>query len=119
MAKLSEEDAEEIRRLFFSKTENNTQKQIAYTYGISQSEVSLIVLGERWTRVQSKRDSDRVDHQIRGEMCSFSKLTESDIREIRNKYGSGSTQTDLSKEYGVSQAHISSIVLRKSWKHVS
>ena len=55
----------------------------------------------------------------RGEKNSHAKLTEADIREIREDYASGKvSQSKLAEEYEVTQATISSIVLRKSWRHV-
>jgi hypothetical protein len=48
----------------------------------------------------------------------LSPLTEDDVREIRHRRTNGEKQVDLAKEFGVSQASISRIVLRKTWKDV-
>ena len=47
------------------------------------------------------------------------KLTESDVREIRRRYGEGETQVSLGSHYGLDNAHISRIVRRKAWAHVN
>ena len=55
----------------------------------------------------------------KGEDCSWSKLDEKQISEIREKYKTGGyTYKSLAKEYGVSKANIQQIVTRKTWKHV-
>ena len=55
----------------------------------------------------------------KGERITLSKLTELDIKEIRALYKSGIVQVDLAKRYKVTQTTISSILLRKTWKHVT
>ena len=48
-----------------------------------------------------------------------SKLTDTQVVEIRSRYESGGIkQSELSIEYGVAQSLISLIVRRKAWKHV-
>lgn len=49
-----------------------------------------------------------------------SELTDDIVREIRNLYSSGElNQPKLAKKFGVHQTCISSIVLNKTWKHVT
>lgn len=46
----------------------------------------------------------------------MAKLTEEQVAEIRRRYTAGGvTQYELAPEYGVSQAHLSKIVRKKSW----
>jgi hypothetical protein len=55
----------------------------------------------------------------RGEACWRASLTESQVQEIRLRYSTGGIrQIDLADEFGVNQATISQVVLRKVWKHV-
>jgi len=55
----------------------------------------------------------------RGERNGFSRLTETDITEIRLRYSLGrATQTTLAAEYGVSQSHIWRILHSQAWKHI-
>lgn len=56
--------------------------------------------------------------QAYGERHWKSKLTESDIIEIRELRVQGMTQIAISRRYGVSQANISRILLGKNWSHV-
>ena len=62
--------------------------------------------------------ADKTMHGTRrfGEDHCIAKLTERDVREIRQ---SAMTQTALAAKYGVHQATISCIVLRKTWQHVT
>jgi len=53
-----------------------------------------------------------------GEDSPSAKLSEEDVLAIRREYANGCLQDDLAKQYGVTQAHISSIVLRKAWRHI-
>ena len=55
----------------------------------------------------------------RGETHGCHKLTIGQVRAIRNRYATGGiSQTDLAREYSVSQVNIGLIVNRKHWTHV-
>lgn len=70
----------------------------------------------RGDQTAARRHPERVP---RGERQWCAKLTESEVREIRMLYNSGSySQYQLADIYGVYQGRISSITRRKSWKHV-
>ena len=57
--------------------------------------------------------------KAKGEKQHLSKLTETQVREIRKKYANGGiTQPQLALEYGVSQHSVWGIILRKSWSHI-
>lgn len=56
---------------------------------------------------------------VRGEKHPDARLTEEDVLEIRELYGTGDYyQREIGKMFGVSARHISSIVTRKKWKHI-
>lgn len=55
---------------------------------------------------------------LRGVANGSAKLTEEQVKDIRQRYASGERQTALALEYQVKQAHISSIIHRKCWKHI-
>lgn len=56
--------------------------------------------------------------KIRGEDNYFTKLTEKDVRLIREMHSCGTTQTEIAKKTGFQLANIHCIVRRKSWKHI-
>jgi hypothetical protein len=53
-----------------------------------------------------------------GEDNPRAKFTADQVLEIRRLYGTGVTQVELGQRFGVAQAHISQIVLRKIWTSV-
>jgi len=57
-------------------------------------------------------------HAVKGEAHHSAKLTEDDVRAIRRLHAEGLTNQAIATQYGVSQVSVSSIVLRKHWKHV-
>lgn len=60
------------------------------------------------------------ERRPRGELHTSSKLTESQVIEIRSRYAAGgSTHRSLGEEYGLNHINIGQIVNRKSWKHVT
>lgn len=74
----------------------------------------------RWdTVLENARDRQRHGTQCRGESYSKSKLTESDIVNIREEYFSGNvTAEDIATKRKVTAALIQNIVRGKTWKHV-
>lgn len=55
----------------------------------------------------------------RGERHGHAKLTGDQVRKIRRRYAEGARYTDLAREYGVSDGTLSSILRRKTWRHVA
>jgi len=70
----------------------------------------------RWDTVRANTD-DKLRHRTvpRGSLAACSKLTESDVLTIRRD---GRSRKSIAKDYGVTPEAISSIVLRKTWRHV-
>ena len=56
--------------------------------------------------------------RARGENHGNSKLTDGDVREIRRRASIGETHPSIAKDFPIERGPISSIVRRKSWKHV-
>ncbi len=64
-------------------------------------------------------DRDNKGRQAKGTSCHTSKLSESDVIEIRQRYISITpNKTQLAKEYNVSQTTIDFLVRRITWKHI-
>lgn len=56
---------------------------------------------------------------VRGTSHPLAKLTDEDVRSIRDEYASGGvSQRALASKYFVNQALVSRIILRKSWPHI-
>lgn len=59
---------------------------------------------------ENNKDRHRKGRTLRGLDLPQTKLTDEQIREIRNKYDAGKSQYDLALEYGIGQPHVSRIV---------
>lgn len=71
------------------------------------------------TPLENSRDKFEHGTVLRGEQIGISKLTPEKVIEIRRLYASGQySQQTLADMFGVWQTVVSSIVLRKTWKHV-
>lgn len=71
------------------------------------------------TRIDNNMDCKMKGRRpiFKGEDNGRSKLNKNQINDIRSRYNIGNiTQSQLSKEYGVAQPQISSIILGKSWR---
>jgi hypothetical protein len=63
---------------------------------------------------------DSVRPILRGEEQPTHKLTDDDVRSIRQTYATGEwTQKELAAEYNVWQSCISKVLLGQTWRHVS
>lgn len=78
----------------------------------------------RHTKPESRTSGDRNGRRLHperypsGEKHHSTKLTEQDIRDIRQRHAHGEMQAALAREYGISRASLNNIVLRKTWKHI-
>jgi hypothetical protein len=79
------------------------------------SEKASVSLRRAWAR---RKANGTVHEPLRGESQPTAKLTESKVREIREKGAAGRTRTSLAEECGVSRALIRMIIVRKRWAHV-
>lgn len=70
------------------------------------------------TYADNMRDMRRRGRQSKGESRPKAKLTETDVRIIRRRVGSGELQLDLADEFGVSKTTISNVTNRVSWRHI-
>ena len=79
-------------------------------------EPSHLFLG---TRADNNADRDRKGRHVAlsGEASSSTKLTERDVREIR-MLASNKSQTELARQFHVTQGAIWRIVHRRTWRHI-
>ena len=74
------------------------------------------------TQADNMRDCENKGRGVHcvmsGEKHGRSKLTAAQVVEIRAKYANGATQSDLAKEFGVSQQTISVIVRGHNWTKI-
>lgn len=71
------------------------------------------------SHLDNMRDAVARGRNVRGERQPQSKLTETQVLEIRSIYSEGGvTQQQLAQKYGVIQQAIQLVVARKGWKHI-
>lgn len=71
---------------------------------------------EYGTHIQNAADLKRNGKQLQGEQCPGARLTEQDVREIRE---SAEPRNVLALRFGVSAGYISNICARRKWAHVA
>lgn len=64
-------------------------------------------------------DRDAKGRQARGERQGLSKLTELDVRRMREMRAQGTLIRDLSAEFRITPPNVSYICNRRTWKHVA
>ena len=76
---------------------------------------------DHYLRIRSRlnpRPKPPLRGRARGERGGNAKLTEADVRAIRDARARGESQATLSKRYGVGQTTVSAIVRGRIWRHV-
>ena len=73
----------------------------------------------RGTHMENMDDQLRDGTRNRGERAGCAKLTEDDVREIRELLALRVPQTSIAARFGVRQMAISDINCRKTWTHVT
>lgn len=63
-------------------------------------------------------DQEQNNKILKGEQHGMSRLTETQIIDIRNRYANGEKASKLAKEFGVLRTHITDIKSGRVWKHV-
>lgn len=59
-----------------------------------------------------------ISGKAKGEKCGRSKLTETQVLEIRKLYSTGVEQSEICRQFSIAQASVSLIVNRINWKHI-
>ncbi len=84
---------------------------IAHEYGVAPDTIRNIMRGIAWRRVTGGPVG-------RKRVSTGSILAESEITEIHRMASTGMTQSDIAREFGVTQCTISCILRGKTWKHI-
>lgn len=70
------------------------------------------------TPADNMRDKVERGRSAKGEQHNMCKLTEANVREIREMAASGQTQSAIAERFGVMQPQISRIVTGRRWGHL-
>lgn len=89
--------------------------ELAKEYGVSDNTIHKLRKGVERPKL-ARRGENPVPPHFVGAEVGTSKLTNEQVEDIRSR--TGVSQTQLAKEFGVSQALISKIKLGGAWKHL-
>lgn len=116
-AALTNDEAKEMRHKYAG---GDTVKELSDEYSVSMGVVSRVINGVTYTDAGGPTDTDTHERMARrGEDANTSKLTESDVREIRRVYDEEDvTMKEVGERFGTTATNVCDIVNRDSWKHV-
>ncbi|MDE2096668.1 MAG: HNH endonuclease [Patescibacteria group bacterium] len=111
--------AEQVQSIHERRARGERLRSLASEFGLSETHVSEIARGRTWEKVD-RPDIESVQRwaTAQGERLPQSKLTESQVREIRDRAANGESQARIARDYGVNQQAVFKIVHRQNWKHV-
>ena len=71
------------------------------------------------TALDNNRDREAKGRRnVKGERNPIAKLTESQVREIRQRAAAGENQSQIGADYGVTNLTVNAIHRRRNWKHI-
>ena len=112
--KFSEADVLDIRQQAHTRI---SLTELTGKYGTSRAHISRIISGQAWPHVGGPIVP--TSGLAVGERAGMSKLTSTQVVQIRNQYAAGGiTQKDLASEHGVSVSTIRKVTNRSSWAHI-
>lgn len=120
-SKLIFEQVRQIRTLYAAG--GVTEQQLADQYKVSRRAIGEIIKGQNWRHAILEGEPVSLSDPRRRAKPGIShpnaKLTEDQVRQIRQRYAAGNVTYDqLSEEFGVSPETIRFIVVRRTWMHL-
>jgi hypothetical protein len=115
MAKLRDRDVLAIRRL---ANDGTRRVAIADLFGVTPTNVSSIIRRETWQHLPPEPGVATVGVGGIGEDHHSARLTEQDVRTVRDHVANGGTQAEAARRFGISRGSVSKIIHRRTWKHV-
>lgn len=93
--------------------------ELATTYRLDLQHTYRILRQELWSQVGGPIlvDAHRL-HTPRGERNASARLTDDQVRVIRQRHADGQTGTEIARSYGVSSTTVYNIVRRRKWQHI-
>lgn len=91
-------------------------EELSKIYGTAPGNIRDAITGKTWGHLPGEKKL-KTKNRALGEKMGRSKLTESQIHEIRSSYPSKSGP-ELANEFKIGHAMIYNIIKRKNWKHI-
>lgn len=96
--------------------------QLSKQYGVTPDTIIRIVTRKSWRHVEfdkrKLRPMDKPVYSTFGTNHPKSKLTEENVREIRQLFKNGIRQIDIARQFGVCNGTIMRVVMKTTWRHV-
>lgn len=108
---------EKVAALRAAYADGASPAQLAHQYDIAVSMSLRIATGRAWVHLPGVAARTHLEATPRGERHPDARLTEDDVRSIRQRASEG--YAVLAREYGVTRQNIRAIVTRRTWKHVA
>lgn len=120
-AKLTFAQIQEIRSAYAAG--GITQDALAAQFGVSRRAIGKIIAGQTWRHaVADSEPASLSAPERRGKQGAAhlqAKLTDDDVRSIRQQRQDGASCTELAARYGVTKTTISHIARGLTWRHVT
>jgi predicted DNA-binding protein (UPF0251 family) len=98
------------------------QYEIAAQFDVTRETVSAIVRGKNWKHIAAEDETPCLSDASRriksGSTNGAAKLTEGEVREIKQALREGVLRSELAQRYHVSWSAINLIATNQKWKHV-
>lgn len=117
-SKLTEGGVREIRRRFDA---GESRKDLARVFGVTPATIWSVISRQTWKHIEGGDASYRGtpgDGTPRGCAHYNSRMNESAVQVIRDRFAAGESRKTLADAFGVAGSTIWSIVSRQTWKHV-
>lgn len=86
---------------------------------LTDRQAVLKAFGETWPRDSYIYRMPPEEHANPGERNGNHRLTEDEVRDIRQMYSTGDwTQRELAEQFNVSQGNVAFIIKNKTWRHI-
>lgn len=113
---LSEQDVITIRGL----ARHTSTVELAHRYGVTDATIRNIIYGATWSHVPGaiQRGTRKRISAARGSGHFKARITEDDVRLIRQLHSQGESHAALSRRFGLTKSGIKQVIYRVSWKHI-
>ncbi len=109
-----------IRKLY---AEGVSQRDLAAQFGVVKNSIAQVLHGQTWKHLIPEENmeavlSQRKDRKATGEDSGSSRLTESQVLEIRGRRLLGETTRHIAEAFGVTHTTVRMILLGRTWKRI-
>jgi group I intron endonuclease len=116
MAKLKESDVLKIKNMLLTK--KYTMEIIANKFNVCRRTIGAIKSGEKWSHIGIDT-SFLITSKNSGIKNTMSKLSETDILQIKELLKNGNTQRFVAEKFNIHKSVISSIASNKRWRKIN